>query len=140
MDTTADTKWKKTERRMEIGFVGLVILILVVILMVTSSNLQTKSSAQEPVKVARFSGSVVYVSLVNPHSVNVKFSIKNHSQTPGVPNCTITIQDPSGAFPSFSAPIITDSILAGHSRFSKMYVSIAGPGPQYVTQGKIHCD
>ncbi len=136
----ADAKWKKTERRIDFGFLGLVVLVVAVISGVTSSNFKAQSSTMAPVSIARFSGSVIHLSLTNPHSINAKFSIKNNSQSSGIPNCTLMIQDPSGAFPGFYAQVVSHTILGGHSMSSQMSVTIAGPGLQYVTQGKIHCN
>ena len=138
-NSISDAKWKRTERRMEYGLLGLVLLVIAVVVGVTTSNFKTQSTQTVPISVARFSGSVVHVSLINPHSVDVKFLIKNNGHASGIPNCTVMIQDPSGAFPGFYAPVISHAILGGHSSSSKMSMTVAGPGPQYVTQGKIQC-
>ena len=105
----------------------------------TSGSFKANSSQVIPRSVAKFSGSVVHISLINQHSVDVEFFIKNNSHTSGIPNCTVMIQDPSGAFPGFYAPVISHAIPGGYSSSSKMSMTVAGPGPQYVTQGKIHC-
>ena len=138
-DSILDAKWKKTEQRIDLGFVGLILLIVAVVAVISSSSFRANSSQVIPKSVAKFSGSVVHISLINPHSVDVKFLIKNNSHNSGTPNCTLMIQDPSGAFPGFYAPVILHAILGGHSSSSTMTMTVAGPGPQYVTQGKIHC-
>ena len=139
-DTIADAKWKKTERKIDLGFIGLVVLIVAVISGVTSSNFKAQSSTIVPVTLARYSGSILNVSLVNSHTINVRFSIKNNTHTSGIPNCTLMIQDPSGAFPGFYAPVVSPIISGDHTMVNTMSVTIAGPGPQDVTQGKIHCN
>lgn len=141
MNTEAinNVKWKKTEKRFELSFVGLVALVAVVVGIVSSGTFESTSVAVVPVSAPSFIGSVTHVSLINQSSVSVNYSIKNRGHSPATPNCTIMVQDPSGSFPSFYASISSRSISAGHSLSSKMIVSIAGPGPQYVTQGKIHC-
>ena len=134
-----NTKWKKTENRIGLGFVALVAIIAVFVAIVSSGGFESTSVAVVPVSAPSFTGSVTHVRLINQHSVSVNYLIKNRGHSAAIPNCTIMVQDPSGSFPSFYASISSRSIPAGHSLASKMIVSIAGPGPQYVTQGKIRC-
>ena len=138
-DPAIDTKWKKTENRIELGFVGLVVLIAVFVGIVSSGGFESASVAVTPVSLPSFVSSVTHVNLVNQHSVSVKYFIKNRGHSSAIPNCTIMVQDPSGSFPSFYTSITTRSLLPGHSLASKATIAIAGPGPEYVTQGKIHC-
>lgn len=138
-NTEINVKWKRTEKRIELSFLGLVILVVAVVGVVTSGGYETTSMAVAPVTSTAFTGSVTRVSLVDQRSVSVKFAIKNQGTFASTSNCTIVVQDPSGSFPSFSAAVTPRLILAGHTVSSKMIVAIAGPGPQYVTQGKIHC-
>lgn len=138
-NTEINVEWKRTEKRIELSFLGLVILVVVVVGIVTSGGFETTSMAVAPVTSTPFAGSVTGVSLVDQRSVSVKFAIKNKGAFAATSNCTIVVQDPSGSFPSFSAAVTPRMILAGHTVSSKMMVAIAGPGPQYVTQGKIHC-
>lgn len=138
-NTEINVKWKRTEKRIELSFLGLVILVVVVVGIVTSGGFETTSMAVVPVTSTAFAASVTRVGLVDQRSVSVKYSIKNSGASPATSNCTIVVQDPSGSFPSFSAAVTPRLILAGHTVSSKMIIAIAGPGPQYVTQGKIHC-
>ena len=139
IEPAAVASWKKTERRMEFGFIGLVIVVIAVFIMVASGGAKTPAHASAPITSASFKGSVLQVTLLNPHSINVKYSIRNTGSRAGVPTCTIYIQDPSGAFPGFDAPVVSKSISAGHTSWSKMQIAVGGPGTQYVTQGKVRC-
>ncbi len=139
-DPAINIKWKKKEKRMELFFLALVMVIIAFVAMISSGGLKSTSFAADPSTSAKFIGTVAHVAFVDGRSVSVKYSIKNGGHSSGTPNCTLTVQDPSGSFPGFSATIISRSISAGHTLSSKMSVPVAGPGPQYVTQGKIYCN
>ena len=136
-----DVKWKKKERRMELFFLALVVVIIAFVAMISSGGLKSSSFAVGPTTTpAKFVGTVIRITLIDAHSVSVKYLIKNSGHSSGTPNCTLIVQDPSGSFPGYNATIITRSIQAGHKISSKMSVPVAGPGPQYITQGKINCN
>jgi len=139
IESSKDMRWKKTERRMEFGFIGLVIIVIAAFIIATTGGAKASIYAGPATSPAAFKGSVLRVTLLSPHSLNVKYSIKNIGTLSGVPTCTIYIQDPSGAFPGFDAPVFSKSISAGHTSWSNMNVVVAGPGAQYVTEGKVSC-
>jgi hypothetical protein len=138
-DPQINIKWKKKERQMEIGFLFLVLIVAAFTALTTSGGLRASAAVVDLPAIARFTGNVAEVTLTNPNSVDVKFSIKNNGGSTGVPNCTVMVQDPSESFPSFYAPVISGSIRAGHTLSGSMAIAVAGPGPQYVTQGKLSC-
>lgn len=139
IESARDLRWDKTERRMEFGFIGLVIIVIAAIIIATTGGDKTSTYAGPPTTPTAFKGSVLRVTLLTQHSLSVKYSITNISSTSGVPTCDIYIQDPSEAFPGFDAPIFSKSISAGQTSWNKMNVGVAGPGAQYVTQGKVSC-
>ena len=139
IEPAIDMRWKKTEKRMGLGFIGLVLIVIVAFIFATSGGAKTPAYAGSPITTTSFKGSVLQVIALNPHSITVKYSITNIGALSGVPTCTIYIQDPSGAFPGFDAPVISKPISAGHTSWSKLNIFVDGPGTQYITQGKVRC-
>lgn len=139
IEPAIDMRWKKTEKRMEFGFIGLVLIVIVAFIFAASGGAKTPAYAGSAATTNSFKGSVLRVTLLNSHSIAVKYSITNIGALPGVPTCTIYIQDPSGAFPGFDAPVVSKPISPGHTSWSKLNIVVSGPGTQYVTQGKIRC-
>ena len=139
IESARDISWRKTERRMEFGFIGLVIIVIAAFIIAATGGAKASTYAGPSSTAASFKGSVLRVTLLTPHSLNVKYSITNIGTSSGVPTCAIYIQDPSGAFPGFETPVFSKSISAGHTSWSKISVGVTGPGAQYVTEGKVSC-
>jgi len=139
IEPAIDIRWKKTEKRMEFGFIGLVLIVIVAFIFAASGGAKTPAYAGSPTTTTSFKGSVLRVTLQNSHSITVKYSITNIGVLSGVPACSIYIQDPSGAFPGFDAPVVSRPISAGHTSWNELNIVVSGPGTQYVTQGKVRC-
>lgn len=86
-----------------------------------------------------FSGSVTGISVINPASVNVQFTISNTGTSAGTPNCSVRVQDPSGAYTGSDSPSISAPIAVGASLSGNMNLIVTGQGAQYATQGTVTC-
>ena len=142
MTTTVKTnaQWKRTERHMELLFMALVLIIVLAFAIV--ANGASRSSAN-PVGVAppaTFKGTVTQVAKLNEGSVNVRYILKNTGGSSGISNCSVYVQDPSGAFPGFFAPLVAKTLKANHSSKGLAIVLVGAPSPRYITQGWIDCN
>lgn len=86
-----------------------------------------------------FSGSVMKISVINPASVNVEFSISNTGSSAGTPNCTVSVQDPSNAYSGSDSPSVSSPIAVGGTLNGNMNLIVTGQGAQYVTGGTVTC-
>ena len=128
----------KTKNRNVLVFWVIVLFFAVIIFLASGGNKSSTSPGITSTSMS-FAGSVAGVTLVNPASVNVSFSIYNTGTSAGIPNCTVRVQDPSGAYSGFDSPVISTPIEIGGTLNGNMNIIVTGQGASYITEGKVEC-
>ncbi len=138
--TEISKEWEKTESRMELSFLLLMVLVVVAFFTVASTGVKSSATDTNPVQAAIFTGEVTHMRAIDNNTVLVKYTIKNSSKNRGLPNCNLYIQDPSASFPGYSAHLTINWTNAGKSSTGKISIPVSNPGSRYVTQGAITCN
>ena len=133
-------EWEKTESRMKLGFLLLMLLVVVAFFTVASTGVKSSAIDTNPMQAAIFTGEVTHMHALNNNTVMVNYTVKNSSKNRGLPNCNVYIQDPSASFPGYSAHLIINWTKAGKTSFGKISIPVSNPGSRYVTQGAITCN
>lgn len=138
--TDIGKEWQKTENRIKLGFLLLVVLVVVAIFTVASTGMKSSATDTNPTQAAIFTGEVTHMRAMNYNTVVVSYTVKNSSKNRGLPDCNLYIQDPSGSFPGYSEHLTINWTNAGKTSSGKVNVAVSNPGSRYVTQGAITCN
>jgi hypothetical protein len=86
-----------------------------------------------------FKAAVENYTVINPADLAVAVHVTNTGSTAATPTCTVTAQDPSGAYSGFDEGTLTSPVQPGATTTYVDNVTISGQGAQYVTQVSVTC-
>ena len=139
-ETEISQEWQRTENRIKLGFLALMLLVVVAFFTVASTGVKSSATDTNPVQAAIFIGDVTHMRALNNYTIAVNYAVRNSSKNIGLPDCNLYIQDPSGSFPGYSAHLVINWTKAGKTSTGKISIPVSSPGSRYVTQGAITCN
>ena len=125
------------KRKRNILIVVAVFLLFIVIGAFGGSD--SSSSSSGTTKTRNYPASIERISVVNPASVRVIFTVKNDGTVEVKPSCTIKVSDESSTYTGFDIFNFDQALSPGQQKNGAGVITVTKQGAAFVTKGSIVC-
>lgn len=125
------------------GVVGGAILVIGLAIAVASWPFDTSSGASTTFDAdtsTTFDAEIVGYQPANPASLEFSARLENTGDEPGIPSCTVSFDDGSGAYHGFDVFELKDGLAPGEDTIFLGTAVIEGQGAGYVDRAEIDCE